>query len=180
MGLGFNDGFAPDKNNEPLYHVKRTFWDEEELLNEALEVKEKSFSFPRSGTIIRAFPMSEQTPALIRLYKDFLDKFKRDWGEVSVSYMYINAGEIYPWHIDNEITKVTGGNTKGVLCAFNILLSGEENEVEFEGHGKYSYKSAILNTSHYHRVSPKSDRIIARLAFRDYSYEDVVRKISNQ
>ena len=180
MGLGFNDGFAPDKNMEPLTRITKDFWDEEMLLNEALKVKEMSFSFPRGDTIIRAFPMNERTPALVILYKDFLDKFKCDWGEVSVSYMYINAGEIYPWHIDNEITKTTGNNAKGVLCAFNILLSGEENEVEFERYGKYRYKSAILNTSHYHRVSPKSDRIIARLAFRDYSYEDVIQKISNQ
>ena len=165
---------------EPLFHIKISFWDKEELLSEALEVKQKSYSFTNGVSIVRAFPMNEHTPALVKFYKNFLDTFKGDWGEVSVSYMYINAGEEYPWHIDEEVTKKTGNNVKGVLSAFNILLAGENNEVEFEGLGKYKYNAAVFNTSHLHRVSPASDRIIARIGFRDYSYEDVVRKITDQ
>lgn len=165
---------------EPLFHIKKQFWDKDELLEEALEVKQKSYTFTNGITIVRAYPMNEYTPALLKFYKTFTDKFKGDWGEVSVSYMYINAGEEYPWHSDEEVTKKTGNNTKGVLCAFNIILAGENDEVEFKDVGKFTYSSAVFNTSHLHRVSPSSDRIIARIGFRDLSYEDVVRKITDQ
>jgi hypothetical protein len=179
MGLGFNDGFAPEdySSPEPLVRITHEFWDSAELLKEALDVKQGSFVFGAEPDIVRAHPMNERTPNLVNFYKDFGDKYKGNWGEVSVSYMYVDAGESYPWHVDEEITKKTGNNPKGVLCAFNIVLLGETSEVEFKNLGSYTYKAALFNTSIMHRITPKTDRIIARIAFRDLSFEDVVQRI---
>lgn len=165
---------------EPLIKIKDVFWNREDLLQEAKLLKETSYVFGTPPKIVRAFPMNERTPCLLKFYKDFEKKYGSNLGEVSVSYMYIDAEEEYPWHVDEEITKTTGNNPKGVLCAFNVLLLGDENKVEFKDVGEFSYKAAIFNTSHMHRVAPSTDRILCRIGFRDLSYEEMVRKVKTK
>lgn len=163
---------------EPIYHLQRAFWDYDSLRAEALEVKKEALVFDTAKAIVRAVPVSSRTPALAKMYENFKNQYPYNFGTVSLSYMYINEGEVYPYHVDN-VASIAVSNLKPVLCTINILVSGEENEVEFEGLGKYRYSACVFNTSHMHRITPKSDRIITRISFRESTYEDVVTKIAD-
>ncbi len=174
MGLGWNDGFAP---LEPLYHLTNTFWDYDDLRSEATSMKKHAFEFREDPIIIRALPATDQTPALNRLKQSFEETYPQDFGMVSYSYMYINAGEDYPWHVDN-VAATAVSDLPPVQCAINILVSGEENDVEFITHGYYNYKAALFNTSVKHRITPSTDRIITRISFRERVFEEVLNEIT--
>jgi len=176
MGLGFNDGFAPDRSLEPIKRLTKEFWDVDALRKEALVEKQNAHLFPTSATTIRAVPMSERTPELTLMYKAFCEKYPYDFGIVSCSYMYIDAGEEYPWHTDN-VVGMRVSDLPPVQCTINILVEGSETAVEFQNLGEYTYKAAVFNTSLMHRITPKTDRIITRISFREMSYEDVVQRI---
>jgi hypothetical protein len=174
MGLGFHDGFAP---TEPLYHLTEKFWDYDDLRSEAMKMKKDALEFRDDPIIIRALPATDQTPALNELKQSFEKKYTQDFGIISYSYMYINAGEDYPWHVDNVAAKAVS-DLPPVQCAINILVSGEENDVEFITHGYYNYKAALFNTSIKHRITPKTDRIITRISFRERVYSEVLDEIT--
>ena len=163
---------------EPIFHLQKEFWDYASLKEEASVLKQEALVFETSKAVIRAVPMSSRSPALKKLYVKFLEKYPYNFGQISMSYMYINKGEVYPYHVDN-VASTAVSNLKPVQCTINILVSGEDNEVEFEGLGKYKYKACVFNTSHMHRITPQSDRTIVRISFRESSYEDVVRKIQD-
>ena len=185
MGLGWNDGFAPAPL-EPLTDIDSVFWDSEALLDEAVELQEHAvspiFTVPHTGYEYKVpgltLTLSQLTPELQRFADDFRLEYG-DLGEVKFLYLYIRAGEEYPWHVDNIISQSTGQTTKETKCAFNILLKGEENEVEFDGWGSYSYKSSIFDTSTRHRITPTTDRIMCKVTFKDLEYSEVVSKISD-
>tara|TARA_B110000967_G_C18897525_1_gene571853 strand:- start:492 stop:1037 length:546 start_codon:yes stop_codon:yes gene_type:complete len=161
----------------PLYYITNEFWDKEALLSESLECKVNALEWTKSGAIVRAVPMSEKTPALVATYNKFMELYPHDWGDTIGSYMYINAGESYPWHTDVDAQNKMSIAPKGVLCAINIVLTGEQNSVDFQGKGSWHYKAALFNTSETHRISPTTDRIIFRISFRDKSYEEAVKII---
>lgn len=185
MGLGFNDGFAPSPL-EPLTEIESVFWDSDALLTEATELQEFAvspiFTIPDTGYEYKVpgltLTLSQMTPELQRFADEFGLEYG-DLGEVRFLYLYIRAGEEYPWHVDNVISQSTGQTTKETKCAFNILLKGEENEVEFDGWGSYSYTASIFDTSTRHRITPTTDRIMCKVAFKDLEYSEVVSKISD-
>lgn len=178
MGLGFNDGFAPEDYSfpEPLTRLTEEFWDLDALRQEALEQKQGAYLFPTTAVTIRAVPLSDRTPELTRMFKAFIKKYGDNFGLTSCSYMYIDAGEEYPYHVDNVVGQRVS-DLPPVLCTINILVEGSETAVEFKNLGEYTYKAAVFNTSVMHRITPKTDRIIARISFRELSYEKVVQQI---
>lgn len=178
MGLGFNDGFAPEDYSfqEPLTRLTEQFWDVDALRREALEQKQSAYLFPTKAVTIRAVPLSDRTPELTRMFKEFTKKYGDNFGLTSCSYMYIDAGEEYPYHVDNVVGQKVS-DLPPVLCTINILVEGSETAVEFKNLGEYTYKAAVFNTSVMHRITPKTDRIIARISFRELSFEDVVQRI---
>jgi|TARA_B110000263_G_C15305630_1_gene510224 hypothetical protein len=164
----------------PLYPLDHCFWDVEKLRDEAFNVKSEAQKFPytykgKDFGVITALPLLYLSflPALEQFRDSFLETYPGDWGEFTTSYMWVDSE--YPWHVDNETTK--RDNVKGVNCAINILLTGEDNPVEFEGYGKQIYEAAVLNTSHLHRVIPAEERTMARLSFKDLTYKEVVKGI---
>ena len=185
MGLGWNDGFAPQPL-EPLTDIESVFWDSKALLNEAVELQDHAvspiFNIPHMNYEYvvpgLTLTMSEMTPELKRFADDFRTEYG-DLGDVKFLYLYIRAGEEYPWHVDNVISQSTGQTTKETKCAFNILLRGEENEVEFDGWGSYRYKASIFDTSTRHRITPATDRIMCKVTFKDLEYSEVVSKIGD-
>lgn len=178
MGLGFSDGFAPEDYSfpEPLTRLTEEFWDLDALRQEALEQKQGAYLFPTTAVTIRAVPLSDRTPELTRMFKAFIKKYGDNFGLTSCSYMYIDAGEEYPYHVDNVVGQRVS-DLPPVLCTINILVEGSETAVEFKNLGEYTYKAAVFNTSVMHRITPKTDRIIARISFRELSYEKVVQQI---
>lgn len=164
---------------EPITKLTDTFWNEKGLREEALFQKQNALLFPTKKVTIRAVPMTERTPELTRMYKAFCEKYPYDFGIISCSYMYIDGGEDYPWHVDN-VVGLRVSELPPVQCTINILVEGSETAVEFENFGEYVYKAAVFNTSIMHRITPKSDRIITRLSFREMCYKDVVRKVKTK
>ena len=176
----------------PLYSLEHSFWDIEKLRAEANSVEdiaqEFPFTCPRTGIkgIIRAVPLLPQSDITYvnGYYPDELDAFKHsfletypmDWGDIAFSYMWIDG--LYPWHVDNEVTNrgLLSGK-KGTQCAINVLLSGLDAPIEFEGYEEQIYKAAVVNTSHVHRVNPTTKRSMARISFKDKTFEEVVEGI---
>jgi hypothetical protein len=165
----------------PLFPLKHCFWDIEGLRIEANSVKATALKFPYTYKgvdfgVITAVPLLPQSdlPELDKFRNSFLETYPIDWGDFSVSYMWVESE--YPWHVDNEVTK---RGRKGTQCAINVLLAGADNPVEFEGYGEQLYDAAVLNTSHIHRVElwNKIERIMARISFKDKTFKEVVEGI---
>ena len=165
----------------PVFQLERPdIWDAEKLGKEAEEVKHKALQFPftykgKDFGVIKAVPCLPQyeVPELEKFRDLFLEQWPNDWGEIAVSYMYIDSE--YPWHVDTEVTK-RYGNPKGTLCALNIILNGVNDSVEFE-EGKFTYEAAIIDTSKLHRVTPTKERTMARISFKDKTFKEVVKGI---
>ena len=109
-----------------------------------------------------------------------------DVGEVSASYLYVDNGDEYAWHVDNGETPHGGhfntvqrNKKKLTQCAINIILQGKENYVEFEGLPNQYYDGALFNTSHRHQSVPTSDKIIYKFSFKDKQYEEMKQIIQN-
>jgi hypothetical protein len=146
----------------PVYPLRRRFWDAWNLRTEARKVKDNALKFPYT------------LPELQKFRDNFLEDHPMDWGEIAVSYMYIDSE--YPWHVDDEVTK--RGNAKGTQCAINIILEGHNAAVEYEN-GKYIYEAAVLNTSELHRIIPVDERVMARISFKDKTFKEVVEGIES-
>ena len=156
---------------EPLYHLKEIFWPDKSLLyQEALAIKNEAKVWESETSRFVAHGINEKTPLLLETYNNFMKVYPYDWGTVIGSYMFIDANKGYPWHIDRHVAVD--------LCAINIIISGDENEVEFLGRGKFLYDAAVFNTSYIHRINPTTDRILLRLSFRDKEYSEVVGAIN--
>ena len=163
----------------PVYPLwQSTFRDSGKLRTEANNVKDKAYKIPytykgKDYGVITALPYNEFTPELTKFRESFLEQYPLDWGEFAVSYMWIDSD--YPWHVDNEVTK-SQHNRKGVKCAINIILEGHNTAVEYE-EGKFIYEAAVVNTSKLHRVVPETERVMARISFKDKTFEEVVKGI---
>jgi len=162
----------------PVYPLLKSFWDSEKLRTEAINVKDKAYKIPytykgKDYGVITALPYNDFTPELAKFRESFLEHYPTDWGEFTTAYMWIESD--YPWHVDNEITK-SQYNRKGVKCAINIILEGQFTAVEYE-EGKFTYEAAVLNTSILHRVNPDKQRVMARISFKDKTFEEVVQGI---
>ena len=158
---------------KPLMKIKDVFWDKDNLLQEAKSLEKTCLILGTQGNTVKLVPMNERTPCLLKFYKDFEKKYDNNLGEVSVSYMYINAEETTTREIEN--------NPKDIQCVFNILLLGDKNKVEFKDVGEFSYnKAAILNTPHMHRAVSSTDIILCCIGFRDLSYEEVICKVKSK
>ena len=165
----------------PVYPLRRRFWDAWNLRTEARKVKDNALKFPYTYKgedfgVITAVPLLPQSdlPELQKFRDNFLEDHPMDWGEIAVSYMYIDSE--YPWHVDDEVTK--RGNAKGTQCAINIILEGHNAAVEYEN-GKYIYEAAVLNTSELHRIIPVDERVMARISFKDKTFKEVVEGIES-
>ena len=163
----------------PVYPLRRRFWDAWKLRTESRNVKDKAYKIPytykgKDYGVITALPYNEFTPELAKFRESFLEHYPLDWGEYAVSYMWIDSD--YPWHVDNEVTK-SQHNRKGVKCAINIILEGHSTAVEYEGGRKYIYEAAVINTSELHRVIPADERVMARISFKDKTFNQVVEGI---
>jgi len=161
---------------EPLLHLPTVFWDIPEMRKEALALKESAYVWQSEHYTVRGCPQGDNTPILNNTHESFL-KLYGDCGMMSISYLYIDKDSDYMWHTDNEISKRTGHTEKDVKCAINIVVLGEESDVEFKDWGEYNYTAALFNTSHLHRIKPVSDRILCKLSFRDLYFSDVTNKI---
>lgn len=170
----------------PFYELTHQFWPDRKLLREEAEqvrlTGNKGFTFPiidrECGKCVLEFQFSDEgTPVLNEYLNNFLTRYG-DLGKVRAHYFYIDENMNYMWHIDN-IPSIGAQNAQKfvVQCCINVVITDDESECEFSGFGMYKYKAGVLNTSHLHRVTPKSNRILARISFLDSIYEEVVHRI---
>lgn len=178
---------ALDEPVNPLFPLRKVFWDIEKLKAEAQTVKGNALEMPiydgdkRMG-IVTALPATPayEPPELINLRDSFMEQYPIDWGEVTPVYMWINT--VYPWHVDNK-PNAQWSKHKGAgrlpHCAINIILEGGAAPVEFKGWMPQLYEAALLNTSVPHRVTPLEERVLGRLSFKDKTFEEVVEGIKS-
>ena len=101
-----------------------------------------------------------------RIFKIFTDIF----GTEDIEYYYLTQkqGTDVKQHVD-----------AGVSCAINIIASGKETPIDFQDHGKETYKVALLNVTKAHGVpiQEEEDRVIFKIRFVNRSYEEVRDKL---
>lgn len=172
----------------PLYELPIRWWNKEELLEEAIREKVNKFewkAFEVGTSKARPIWNIEETPVGVKYFDEFKEMYG-DVGEVSASYLYVDNGDEYAWHVDNGETPHGGhfntvqrNKKKLTQCAINIILQGKENYVEFEGLPNQYYDGALFNTSHRHQSVPTSDKIIYKFSFKDKQYEEMKQIIQN-
>ena len=127
--------------------------------------------------MVRVIHADSNTPYLNQLVEQFTNTYG-DFGETKAAYFYIDPkdSENYGWHTDTNIT--SPNVPRGVLCAMNVVLTDIDISAEFKNVGKFSYRAAMFNTDWMHRVhTNKKLRVLARIAFFDSIYEEIVHKI---
>lgn len=167
----------------PFYELTHQFWPERKLLREEAEQVQisgnKGMTVPiideEYGKCVLEFQFSDEgTPVLNEYLNNFLTRYG-DFGKVFAHYFYIGEDMNYVWHRDNA--PAIGSQNFAVQCCINVVVTDDGSECEFLNYGTYKYKAGVLNTSHLHRVTPKSNRILARISFLDSIYEEVVHRI---
>lgn len=162
----------------PIYPYDSQFGvDKSLLLEEAVSVHQHALSYSNKS-LLRKFPCNENdTPRLYEFVENFRNEFSHtDLGAMIGHYFYAYEGKNLEFHTDGEWNE----GVKSFHCCFNFILSGVETPVEFEDIGKFCYDQALLNTEQRHRIHPVSHRVIARIAFKDYTYEEVVQKMKRE
>lgn len=176
----------------PFYNIENTFWPDRQAMRKEAEAVR---SIPGHGltyeavlegdTVLVDWKIAhENTPLLTEMLANFQSIYG-DLGRVGAQYFYINGGSDYRYHVDNDLPEATNEFAKkiSVNCCLNIVITDDESECEFLDVGKFKYTAGVLNTSHPHRVKPATTRILARIAFLEAIYEEVVyriRKIDTQ
>jgi len=164
----------------PLYPLTdHPFWPDRKLMKEeATVVRTDDEQFdPTKKSSIKVHLMGADTPLLQQMWDNWCSLYG-DCGDATVYYFYMNPEMVYDWHVDTLIT-TDHTSTKAALCAMNVVVTNEETPAEFAGLGEMSYTAALFNTSHMHRVvdTRGETRILARITFRDWIYEEVLHKI---
>ena len=173
----------------PFYNIENEFWPDRKLMREEAERIRHSSSehgltykaeLVEGNTVLVDWRNAhENTPLLNQMLENF-QKIYGDFGRrTGAQYFYIDGGSDYRYHVDNDMPRATNESAKniGVNCCLNIVVTDDESECEFKDVGKFKYTAGVLNTSHLHRVRPATTRILARIAFLDAVYEEVVYRI---
>ena len=127
--------------------------------------------------MVRVIHADSDTPHLNQLLEQFTDTYG-NFGETKASYFFIDPDDSdnYGWHVDTDIKSPT--IPRGIMCAMNVVLTDINIPVEFQNQGEFTYRAAMFNTDWLHRVhTNKKLRVLARIAFTDSIYEEIVHKI---
>lgn len=179
---------------EPIYRLNNQFWPDRDLmLKEAISLRDKPEVWngeldystapmmhgkrsSQAKASIKSLPSDEKnTPYLNQMFKGFTEMYG-DFGNTHPNYFFIEPNWTYDWHVDTHLSKQMTGSS--VLCAMNIVLTDDQTPAEFEGWGEQQYTACMFNTSVFHRVQTQGKlRVLARITFRDYVFEEVVYRI---
>jgi len=174
---------GPAYLHEPLFRLSHEFWpSRSDLRTEADYVRQhgdKQMVVPIIDEVDAYAQLEfqfahDKTPALNMFLSNFISTYG-DLGHLFAHYFYIDSGMNYVWHRDNVPSVDHAGFA--VQCCINIVVTDDESECEFLNFEPYKYTAAVLNTSVLHRVTPTSNRILARISFVDAIYEEVVSRI---
>ena len=165
--------------SEPIYRLNNQFWPDRDLmLQEALSLRDSPDVWNEAAekASIKSLPLDENnTPYLKQMFKGFTEMYG-DFGNTHPNYFFIEPEWEYGWHVDTHISKKMTGSS--VLCAMNIVLTDEQTPAEFQEWGEQQYTACMFNTSVFHRVQTQGKlRVLARITFRDYVFEEVVHRI---
>lgn len=167
------------KIEHPLYRLEHVFWpDRQAMYDEAKKVRSELQMYDAAeNATIKVHHMGDDTPVLARMWEGWKNRYG-EFGKPTVTYFYIDPGMHYDWHIDTDISHDMTNDGR-ILCAMNIVVTDESVPAEFQGIGEERYTAALFNTSWVHRVihTAGSQRILARITFRDIIYEELVHKV---